>query len=178
MADERPRFRSVSLYNDPSGLLSFWYAPEWQLQVASSPLPSLTLVPDPRDPVTHIAIAVQDLGEPLAPRERPAILRGVREGLAQLPGCRTESLVELDQGGPWGVEWVCTFSAGKGRCRRRARLFFSDRYQYSVVCQGSTEERYAYWQGMFEFTLLTVATASSSAAAILGAEQSAEHRSP
>jgi hypothetical protein len=83
----------------------------------------------------------------------------VREGLQQLEGCAIEALTELREEGRWGVEWRCTFLADGQRCRRRARLFFSDRYQYAVVLQGSNEERYAYWQGMFEWTMLTVGTA-------------------
>jgi hypothetical protein len=156
---ERPAFTSVSIYNHPSGLLSFWYASEWQLYAAPTALPALTLTPDPSDPASHIAIAVQDLGAPLAAKERPAILEGVREGLKKLDGCVIESLDEMRQEGRWGLEWRCTFLSGGQRCRRRGRIFFSDRYQYAVVLQGSSEAHYAYWQGMFEWTMLTVGTA-------------------
>ena len=156
---QRPAFTSVSIYNDQSGLLSFWYASEWQLYAAPTTLPSITLTPDPTDAETHIAVTVRDLGAPLAAKERRAILQGVREGLASLDGCVVEALAELSEGGRWGIEWHCTFLAGGQRCRRRARMFFSDRYQYAIVLQGSSEERYAYWQGMFEWTMLTVGTA-------------------
>jgi hypothetical protein len=139
--------------------LSFWYASEWHLHAGDAALPAVTLTPDLTDPSTYIAITVTDVGAPLARQDRASILAGVREGLRQLDGCLVESLAELDTEGRWGVEWRCTFLAGGARCRRRARLFFSDRYQYAVVLQGATEERYAYWQGMFEWTMLTVATA-------------------
>lgn len=156
---ERPAFTSVSIYNDPSGLLSFWYASEWQLSAVSAPLPAITLTPDPSDPETHLAVTVRDLGVPLALKERPAILHGVREGLTKLDDCIVESLTEHREDGRWGVEWQCTFLAAGQRCRRRGRIFFSDHYQYAIVLQGSCEERYAYWQGMFEWTMLTVGTA-------------------
>jgi hypothetical protein len=156
---QRPAFTSVSIYNHPSGLLSFWHASEWQLYAAPSALPSITVTPDPNDPETHVAITVRDLRVPLAVKERPDILAGVREGLASLNGCVVESLTELREGGRWGIEWHCTFLAEGQRCRRRARMFFSDRYQYAITLQGSSEERYAYWQGMFEWTMLTVGTA-------------------
>ena len=61
---ERPAFTSVSIYNDPSGLLSFWYASEWQFYAAPTTLPSITLTPDPTDPETHFAITVRDLSKP------------------------------------------------------------------------------------------------------------------
>jgi len=122
-------------------------------------LPAITLMPDPSDSQTHIAITVRDLTAPLAAKERPTILEGVRDGLARLDGCAVEALTELREGGRWGVEWHCTFLANGLRCRRRARMFFSDRYQYAIVLQNSSEERYAYWQGMFEWTMLTVGTA-------------------
>ncbi|MBX2998481.1 MAG: hypothetical protein KF893_08205 [Caldilineaceae bacterium] len=156
----RPAFTSASIYNHPSGLLSFLYASEWHLQVGEQALPAVTLTPDLADPVTHIAVTVTDLGAPLLFEDRATVVEGVREGLKQLERCRIESLTELNLEGRWGVEWQCTFLAGDARCRRRGRLFFSGRYQYAVVLQGSTEARYAYWQGMFEWTMLTVATAS------------------
>lgn len=156
---DRPGFTSVSVYNDPGGLLSFWYASEWQLYVAPTTLPAITLTPNPRDPHTHMAITVFDLHTPLAAEERPLIVTGVREGLAQLRDVVIESLTEFDQDGRWGVEWHCTFVNGEQRCRRRGRIFHSGRYQYIIVLQGSSEERYAYWQGMFEWTMLTVGTA-------------------
>jgi hypothetical protein len=158
----RPAFTSVSLYNHPSGLLAFWYASEWRLDVAATALPAVTLTPDPSDPQTHIAITVRDLQTPLAVKERPAIVTGVREGLGKLEGVVVESLAELRDEGRWGVEWRCIFLAGGERYRRRGRIFFSDRFQYAIVLQGSSEERYAYWQGMFEWTMLTVGTASFS----------------
>ncbi|NPV06405.1 MAG: hypothetical protein HPY83_00405 [Anaerolineae bacterium] len=157
---QRSRFTRVMLYNDPSGLLSFWYSAEWQLQVESEPLPRVRLTPDVRDPDTHMAIAVSDLGAPLAPGEQPAVLEGVREGLAQLDRCEVHSLGEIAVGSLWGVEWRCSFDVADRRCWRRGRLFFSDRYQYAVVFQGSTEERFGYWRGMFEWTMLTVGTGS------------------
>jgi len=162
MTTDHPAFTSASIYNDPSGLLSFWYASEWQVNAAPTALPAVTLVPDPADPQTHMAISVRDLQKPLAAKERAVVLAGVREGLAKLDGVIIESVSELRDEGRWGVEWRCTFLAEGQRCRRRARIFFSDRYQYAVVLQGSSEERYAYWQGMFEWTLLTVSTAAFS----------------
>ena len=135
---ERPAFTSVSIYNDPSGLLSFWYASEWQFYAAPTALPSITLTPDPSDPETHFAITVRDLGEPLQLKEHFTIMEGVREGLAKLDGSNIESLTELREDGRWGIEWHCTFLADGRRCRRRARMFFSDRYQYAIVLQGSS----------------------------------------
>lgn len=158
-ASERPKFTGASLYNHPSGLLSFWYASDWTLDVAPSALPSVTIYPDEQDPATKITIIVRDIHTPLATSEHSAIIEGIREGVAQLDGYVLDSLVELDEPGRWGVEWQCSFLANGQRRRRRARLFFSNHYQYAVILDGSTEERYCYWQGMMEFTMLTVGTA-------------------
>jgi len=147
------------VYNDPSGHLSFWYASEWQIIRLDVPLPVLTIIPDPVDPLTQISIMVKDVGSVISAADHAAVVEGVQEGLAQLDGCVVDYLRELNEGERWGVEWMCSFMHNGQRYRRRARLFFSDQYQYSVVLQGSTEERYAYWQGMFEFTMLTVGTA-------------------
>ena len=55
-------------------------------------------------------------------------------------------------------------------------MFFSDRYQYAIVLQGSSEERYAYWQGMFEWTMLTVSTAPFSIKGWQASQSTAEEQ--
>lgn len=160
---ERPRFTGASLYNSPNGMLSFWYATEWRLETADTPCQTVTLTPDHRDPATNITITINDIEKTLSRGERNFIRDGIKAGLAQLEDCHLERLDPLDEQGRWGLEWECTFAFDGQRRRRRARLFFSDHYQYAVTLQGATEERYAYWQGMFEFTLLTVNTASFNA---------------
>lgn len=152
----RPRFTKVQLYNDPSGLLSFWYAADWHLEVESKPLPCVRLTPDLSDPDTHMAIALSELGAPLLPEERAAVLEGVQEGLKQLEECEVQSLSEITVEGSWGVEWRCSFRCGEGRYVRRGRLFFRGPYQYAVVYQGSSQECFSYWRGMFGWTMLTI----------------------
>lgn len=156
---EFPAFTSVSVYNHPSGLLSFWYASEWQVEVAGEPQIQVVLLPDPLDPFTRVVFEIKNIVSPLKTRDRKAVFSGVRDGLAHLPGVNVDGLAEMDEKGCWGLEWQCTYLNEDTRCRRRVRLFYSDHYQYSVTIQGSTEERYSYWQGMLEFTLLSVATA-------------------
>ena len=154
----RPRFTGVSLYNHPGGHLSFWYPKGWALQVSDSPHLAVSLLPNPTDPTSNVTVEIKDLQEPLAAEERELIVSGIREGLAQLQDCDVESWRELGAGdvGAWGIEWICTFTDSGQRRKRRARLFASNRFLYSVLCQGTTPAHYVYWQGMFEFVLLTV----------------------
>lgn len=161
---DRPRFKRISIYNSPDRLLSFWYPPEWQLTECETPQRSVTLHPDPHDQATSMTIQVRDMKEPLQKEERPVIVEGIKEGLLQLGDCVIERFQELDKVGSWGLEWVCEFSFDGQRRRRRARLFYSDQYQYYVLCQGATVETYKYWQGMFEFVMLTVGTTNFSVA--------------
>ena len=155
---DRPRFTGVSLYNHAQGHLSFWYPPEWHLQEDEAPHLTVTLLPDPQDLATHLTIEVKDLQAPLAEEERSIIEAGVKEGLAQFGDSVIDSWRELDEEevGEWGLEWICRFTDSDQRRKRRARLFFSSRYLYSVICQGASEAHYSYWQGMFEFVMLTV----------------------
>lgn len=160
---DRPRFTSISIYNHARGHLSFWYPTEWQLHETDSPHVSVTLLPDPTDPATHITIEVKDFPGPIAAADHEVIIEGVQEGLAQLTDSTLERWRELGRTeaeeqatGDWGLEWMCTFVDQGQRCKRRARLFFTRRHLYSVICQGSTEEVYGYWQGMLEYVLLTV----------------------
>jgi hypothetical protein len=159
---KRPRFTSVTPYNTPDRRLSFWYASEWQLDEATSPHTCITLTPDPADPATVMTMTVQDMGDTVTVDDRSIIVEGVEDGLGQLDLVEIERMSDLDKMGDWGLEWVCTFVFDGQRRKRRARLFFRDRLQYSVMFQGSTEERFDYWKGMFEWTMLTASTAGFS----------------
>ena len=162
----KPRFTAVQIYNHPGGHLSFWHPPEWQLQEGSispllesgmdTPQPAVSLYPDPSDDATFISISLQDIGEPLEAEESSLLAEGIQEGLEQLEECVIERLETLADIGSWCQEWVCTFVQDGITRRRRARLFCEGRYLYSVVVQGSTEERYEYWRGMLEWVMLTI----------------------
>ncbi|MEZ4863747.1 MAG: hypothetical protein R3C14_20665 [Caldilineaceae bacterium] len=178
--NDRPRFTSISLYNHAQGHLSFWYPTEWQVTESAAPHVTVTLLPDPTDPATNMTIEVKNFPGPILLDDRPAIVEGVKAGLAQLAECVLERWRELGgegrvargeqktgdrrletgdwklETGDWGLEWLCTFVDGGERRKRRARLFFTRRHLYSVICQGRTEAHYGYWQGMFEYVLLTV----------------------
>jgi len=157
---DRPRFTGISLYNHTQGYLSFWYPKEWTLQELESPRITISLLPDAADPTTNATVEVTDLHEPLAAGERDLIIEGIKAGLSELQDCLLESWRELgkETAGGWGIEWICTFVDDGQRRKRRARLFTGNQFLYSVLCQGATEDHYAYWQGMFEFVLLTVGT--------------------
>ena len=156
---DRPKFRRVSIYNSHDRRLSFWYNSDWQIVESAAPSTCVTLLPEPADPATVMTLTIQDVESPVAIAERDYIVEGIEEGLSQLENCVIERMIDLKDVGDWGLEWVCTFSFSGQRRRRRARLFFSDHYQSSVMFQGSSEERFEYWRGMFEFTMLTVSTA-------------------
>ncbi len=158
-APSRPAFSSVSNYNHPSGLFSFWYAPEWQLHAAEGDAIQIVLIPDPQDPFSREVIEVKDVTRPLAPAERKVVLEGVHEGLSQLPEGKVDSFATFEENNRWGIDWLCTFAGESSRVQRRVRLFYSDHYQYSITVQGSTEEQYAYWKGMMEFTMFSLETA-------------------
>jgi hypothetical protein len=155
MQTERPKFTKVTLYNDPSNMFSFWYPPEWRVEEMDTPHRTLMLLPDPQDPATHFMIEVKDLHAPLAYDEREVILQGVKDSIGQLEESDIEKWQELGGNGRWGLEWILTFKINDQHRKRRARLLFNDRFQYAIFFQGSSQERYEYWQGMFEFVLLT-----------------------
>ncbi len=157
----KPRFTAVRIYNHLATPLSFWYPPEWRLQETDTPHPAVSLYPDPSDEATFVSITVQDMGQPLAEEESSLLAEGVQDGLAQLEDCVIERLETLSDVGDWCQEWVCAFAQNGISRRRRARLFCAGRYLYSVVAQGSTAERYKYWQGMLEWVMLTVLQSST-----------------
>jgi hypothetical protein len=175
---ERPRFTDVKLYTHPREHLSFWYPPEWHLQEVEASHLTVTLLPDLQDVATHLTVEVKDILSPILETERSIIETGVKEGLAQFNDLVIDSWRELgaEEVGQWGLEWVCRFTDEGQRRKRRARLFFSKHHLYSVICQGGTEARYGYWQGMFEFVLLTVGVKQSSISGWLQSQNQGGHR--
>ena len=172
LSTARPRFTDVKLYSHSRGHLTFWYPPQWHLQEVETPHLMVTLLPNQQDVATHLTIEVKDIQAPLAEDERPIIADGIREGLTQFDDLVVDSWRELgqDEVGHWGLEWVCRFSDDNEQRKRRARLFFSERNLYSIICQGKTESHYQHWQGMFEFVLLTVGVKQFSASSWLQAQ--------
>lgn len=160
----RPRFRGITLYNHAEGMLSFWYPTNWHREEMGLPGVGVTLWPNSDDPLTHILINVKDLEEPLAKGEAEILENGIREGLSNLEDCHMQFWQPLteDDPGDWGVEWGCTFHLHDAMCVRQARMFVSGRYLYTVTFQGSSHAHFEFWKDMFEFVMLTVATAQFS----------------
>lgn len=160
----RPKFRSVSLYNDALGKLSFWRPTEWHLEEDSGPAPAVTLWPRPDDPLTMIRVEVRDLLQPLADGEEQVLLDGIREGLVSLDDCQvlTWRQLEDDEIGDWGVEYLCRLRLDDSLCERQARMFICGQDFYTVTFQGSSHTQFEYWKGMFEFVMLTVAAVNFS----------------
>ena len=157
---DRPRFRSLSLYNDAHGRLSFWYPTDWYKEERTEHPSGVTLWPQPRDPLTHIHIELQDLQASLSAEDFAVLGTGVREGLAQLQDCtiRTWRSLTDEEPGEWGVQWSCTFRLHKALCVRQARMFVHRQYLYTITFQGASQAQFDYWQDMFEYIMLTVGT--------------------
>ncbi len=153
----RPRFRSLSLYNDVQGCLSFWYPTDWYREEETAPL-RVTLWPQTEEPLTHIHIELQDLQAPLAAEDFRVLAKGAREGLAQLPDCTIHTWRTLTDADPgdWGVQWRCTLRLQQAWCVRQARMFVQRQYLYTVTFQGASQARFDYWKDMFEYVMLTV----------------------
>ncbi len=154
----RPRFRSLSLYNDTHGRLSFWYPADWHMDEQTEPQARVTLWPQALEPLTHIHIELQDLGRPVEASEYPLLCDGVREGLALLPDCTVRAWGALaDEGNrEWGLQWHCTFRLDETTCVRTARMFVYHQFLYTITFQGMSQARFDYWKDMFEYIMLTV----------------------
>lgn len=156
----RPRFRSLSLYNDAHGRLSFWYPADWHREEQEAPRTGVTLWPQTREPLTHIHLELQDLKAPLAAEDFVVLGTGAREGLAQLQDCtvRTWRTLTEEEPGEWGLQWSCTFRLDHALCVRQARMFVQRQYLYTITFQGASQAQFDYWKDMFEYIMLTVGT--------------------
>lgn len=156
MAEPRgPVFTGVKIYNDPQHLFSFWYPHDWSLRPLDDDLHGVVVSPYPENISTSFSVAVRDLQTGVTARDLPILKAGVEEGLEQLGDYRLEQMNEFTERQRFGFELIYTFPFGEARRKRRSLIYYRDHWQYSLMCQGATEEEYDYWLSMFEFMMLT-----------------------
>jgi len=88
---------------------------------------------------------------------------GLEQGLAKLTECHVESQNEHLDGDQLEFERIYRFHEASTVRKRHLLVYFKDRWQYNVVCQGATEEDFAYWLPMFDFMRLTFRLSGSDA---------------
>jgi hypothetical protein len=76
--------------------------------------------------------------------------------LRQLPGCRIEQQEDAAIGALLTLEARLTYRQDEAVRKRWVRLLYQGRTQVRLVAEGSSEERFGYWEPMFLTAFRTV----------------------
>jgi hypothetical protein len=111
------------------------------------------------DPRTGFYVAVQDLSDQLdasvTEADLPALYEGIWDGLRALPDCEILQEKEIAKGLALGFEFLLTFSLDGEPCKRRLRLLYNDRQQFTIYGQGVPPQEYDVFHDTFEFIYST-----------------------
>jgi hypothetical protein len=156
---DRPQYRGLLVHRNLRHKFSLLYPDGW----GTSDVPraaggGVVLSPDGEDPHTSVLVRSVLLPSRVRPTDLPDLHEGLLDGVRQLPGAEIIREKADVVGKLLDAEAEHTYTdAQDGTVRRRwVRLLCQDKVQVSLVAQGSTEERYAYWLPMFTTVMRTV----------------------
>ena len=154
-SEHPPAFTGLVVHRDPDVGYSLLVPDGWQRM--DLPDSGSTLYqPDPNDPTTGLEVGGQDLGTEVHARDLRAVRRGFLAGLRQLPGCQIEQQEDTAIGPLLTLEARLTYRDGESTRKRWVRLLYQGRTQIRMVAEGSSVERFAYWEPMFFTAFRTV----------------------
>ena len=150
-----PAFTGLVVHRDPDAGFSLLMPDGWQR--TDLPDNGGTLYqPDQDDPTTGLEVSGQDLGTEVQADDLRAVRRGFLAGLRQLPGCRIEQQEDTAIGSLLTLEARLTYQDGESTRKRWVRLLYQGRTQIRMVAEGSSVERFGYWEPMFFTAFRTV----------------------
>jgi hypothetical protein len=150
-----PAFTGLIVHRNPDAGYSLLVPDGWRR--TDLPEDGGTLyTPDPDDPTTGLEVSSQELGTDVRARDLAAVRRGFLSGLRRLPGYRIEQQEDTAIGSLLTLEARLTYRDGEATRKRWVRLLYQGRTQLRLIAEGSSVERFAYWEPMFFTAFRTV----------------------
>ena len=155
--DPRRVMRGLRIHRDVDWDYSFWRPLEWYRYDMRD---QYGFIYSPgEDPRTGFCVTVQDLSDqlegPVTEEDLPALREGILEGLQSLPDCEILEEKEIAKGFAVGFEVLLTFTLDGEPCKRRLRLLYNDRQQFTIYAQGTPPREYEVFHDTFEFIYVT-----------------------
>ena len=97
----------------------------------------------------------EDLGDDITEADLPHLHEGIVEGLRQLPACRIHSQKEINKESAIGFEFVITFALDGEAYKRKMRLLYRGRHQFTIYGQGVPPAQYDALESIFDRMYLT-----------------------
>src|SRR3954447_25685097 len=150
-----PSFTGLIVHRDPGVGYSLLLPDGWQR--TDLPDNGGTLYrPDPDDPTTGLEASGQHLGTDVTASDLPTIRRGFLAGLRQLQECKIEHQEDAAIGALLTLEARLTYQQDETVRKRWVRLLYQGQTQIRLVAEGSTVERFGYWEPMFVTAIRSV----------------------
>jgi hypothetical protein len=150
-----PAFTGLVVHRDPARGYSLLVPDGWERSELADGTGAF-YAPDPDDPLTGLEASARDLGTSVEPGDLAVLRRGFLAGLQQLPGCEIESSEAEAVVRLLTMEARLTYRDGDTVRKRWTRLLYQGSVQVKIVVQGSTVERFEYWEPMFFTAMRTV----------------------
>jgi hypothetical protein len=155
--DPRRIIRGLRIHRDVEWDYSFWRPLDWYRYDMQD---HYGFIYSPgEDPRTGFYVSVQDLSEeldkPVTEEDLPALREGIMEGLKSLPDCEILEEKEIAKGFAVGFEILLTFTLDGETCKRRMRLLYNDRQQFTIYGQGVPPREYEVFHDTFEYIYST-----------------------
>ena len=156
---QRPAFRGLAVYRDLKNRFSLLYPEGWSQSAAPRAAGGgAILSPDPEDRHSYVLVQGRKLPSSVTKDDLDALRDGLLDGITQLPGAAIQEQKADVVNKLLDAEAKHTYQdAETGEIRQRwVRLLCQGAVQISLVCQGSSEERFEYWLPMFNSIMRTV----------------------
>lgn len=155
---DRPRFRGVVTYRDPSGRFSFRYPSGWRVFSLEEDRDGVMVSPQETEPTTYFSVWVTKLDTKVVAEDLDVLESGVNAGLAELSECEVLESSDKVMSNLVKLERIYTFAESGQTRKRRVWFLYVDIWQMVVVWQGATPEEYAYWlpMGNYAFALFNL----------------------
>jgi hypothetical protein len=157
VTDQRVRIPGQKMHRDLERDFSFWRPLNWKrYDVAEQH--GVVYYPGV-DPNTGFYVLVRDLGaaldEEITEADLPALHEGLLEGLRGLPECEILSDIEINKEAAIGFEFTLTFVLDGQRYKRRMRMLYKGRQQFTIYGQGVPPNEYDRFESIYDWMYLT-----------------------
>ena len=151
--DPRRMLRGLRIHRDVDWDYSFWRPLEWHRYDMED---QYGFIYSPgEDPRTGFYVSVRDLSaaldDPVTEEDLPVLREGVLEGLKRLENLEVLEEKEIARGFAIGLEFLLTFTLGDETVKRRMRLLYNDRQQFTLYGQGVPPYEYDVFHDTYEF---------------------------
>ncbi|TDW79436.1 MULTISPECIES: hypothetical protein [Kribbella] len=150
-----PRFRGVSIYQDPLGRFAFRYPSTWNTFELPDGQEGALFSPEASAPQTYLAAWANRLPESVVAEDLDLLSSGMAEGLARLNSCEVLESHDDAVGNLVRLERLYTFSDDDAVRQRRVWVVYVDTWQIVLVYQGESRQEYEYWSPMGNYSFAT-----------------------